>query len=134
MQDLIHSFYGGNCDYFITKDKKLIAKTKVLYELFGIKTKIVQPDELLFHLENIIFSTNLLELIQESLEKEPFKILTENNTIKRLYRLNKLWLNYFTHLQIDSNKQTNELQIVLTKMNSNLWEFMFYEEHDTVIK
>ncbi len=134
LQDAIHSFYGGNCDYFITKDKKLIAKTKVLFELFGIKTKIVQPNDLLFYLENNIFPTDLLELIQESLEKEPLKILTENNTIKRLYRLNKWWLNYFTHLQIDSNKQTKELLIVLTKLNSNLSEFMFYEEHDTVIK
>ncbi len=134
LQDAIHSFYGGNCDYFITKDKKLIAKTKVLYELFGINTKIVHPNELVCHLENNIFPTDLIELIQESLEKEPFRILTEDNTIKRLYRLNKWWLNYFTHLQIDSNVQANELLIVLTKMNSNLSDLMFYEEHDSVIK
>jgi predicted nucleic acid-binding protein len=39
--DSSHAFYAAHCDYFISNDKKTCMKTKVLYTIYQIPTKIV---------------------------------------------------------------------------------------------
>lgn len=41
LHDITHSIYGACCDYFVTRDSRLIKKLTSLYEFFGVKTKII---------------------------------------------------------------------------------------------
>ena len=39
--DSNHAYYSSECDYFVSDDKRTRNKTKVVFELYGIETKIV---------------------------------------------------------------------------------------------
>ena len=41
--DSSHTFYASHCDYFISNDKRTVNKAKVVYDIYGIKTKILMP-------------------------------------------------------------------------------------------
>lgn len=41
--DSIHVFYGAHCDLFISNDKNTRMKAKVVYDIYNIKTKIIEP-------------------------------------------------------------------------------------------
>ena len=45
MHDVSHAIYATSTDYFVSNDPRLIAKTKVVYNYFGIKTKAITLDE-----------------------------------------------------------------------------------------
>src|SRR6185437_2900501 len=45
--DSLHSYYARYCDYLITKDKRLIEKSQALYEIYGVYTKILSPQQFL---------------------------------------------------------------------------------------
>ncbi len=39
--DASHSYFSSHCDYFISNDKRTRYKTRVVFEIYGIKTKVV---------------------------------------------------------------------------------------------
>lgn len=39
--DASHAFYGSRCHYFVCDDKRTRIKTKVVYDIFGIRTKVI---------------------------------------------------------------------------------------------
>ena len=45
LHDISHSIYGAYCDYFVSRDPRLIKKLTSTYEFFGIKTKILDGKE-----------------------------------------------------------------------------------------
>lgn len=45
LHDNTHSIYGACCDYFISRDPRLIKKLTSAYEFFGIKTKIINGEK-----------------------------------------------------------------------------------------
>jgi hypothetical protein len=45
LHDNSHSIYGAYCDYFISRDHRLIKKLTSVYEFFGIKTKIINGEK-----------------------------------------------------------------------------------------
>ncbi|MDI3360566.1 hypothetical protein QQF21_21635 [Lelliottia sp. V89_10] len=50
LHDNSHSIYGAYCDYFISRDPRLIKKLTSAYEFFGIKTKIINGDKEDWHI------------------------------------------------------------------------------------
>ncbi len=44
LHDNTHSIYGAYCDYFVSRDKKLLKKLTPTYEYLGIKTKIIDAN------------------------------------------------------------------------------------------
>lgn len=134
IQDSMHSFYGGHCDYFVVLDKRMIAKTKALYEKFGVFTKIIHPKGLVNELETKLKQVGLVELIQETLEKTPVGTLEEKGVMKKVFRLDNYFLEHFTHIQQNFDPSTGDLMYVFTKMYTTYSNFLFYEEEDHVIK
>lgn len=134
IQDAMHSFYGGHCDYFVAMDKKLKAKTRALYEKFGVFTKIIHPKDLLRELETRLKPIGLVELIQETLVKTPIGTLEEEGVLKKVFRLDHYFLGHFTHMQQNFNSSTEDIMYVFTKMYTTYSDFLFYEEEDHVIK
>lgn len=132
IQDATHSFFGANCDIFVVKDKKLKSKTKALYERFNIQTKVVETDEFLIELRQLLKPVTLGETIKDIQNMCLVDTLVEEGIYKALYRLNRLLLGYFTHIQIE--EESNLTRVLFTKMYTTYSEFMFYQEHDTVIR
>jgi len=133
MQDAMHSFYGGHCDYFVAMDKKLIAKTKALYEKFKVSTKIFHPSIIVEELAKKLEQYDLAQTVKETIGKPPVGTLEEDGIIKGVFRIEQFWLNYFTHLQQEVDPQTGRNTLLFTKMYSTYSNFMFYEEHDNLI-
>ncbi len=42
--DSSHTSFASNCDYFISEDKRIRNKAKVVYEIYDIKTKVLSPE------------------------------------------------------------------------------------------
>lgn len=45
MHDVTHAIYAASADYLVSNDDKFLSKVKVVYDYFGIKTKVVGLDE-----------------------------------------------------------------------------------------
>lgn len=45
LHDNTHAIYGSFCDYFVTRDNKLIKKLKPTYDLLRVETKIINANE-----------------------------------------------------------------------------------------
>ncbi len=134
LQDATHSFYAGHCDYFVVKDKKLRKKTKALYEKFNVSTKVVWAEDIQ-DLLGINFKNNSTEELVSVITKNDYiDYLKEDGIDKYLYRLEGFFAKYFTHLQLENGFEDDSKILLLTKMYPNYSNFMFYQEHDTVIE
>lgn len=47
MHDVTHTIYATAADFFVSEDKKSIAKAKIAYNYFGIPTKVIHLDEIM---------------------------------------------------------------------------------------
>lgn len=65
--DGLHSYYAQSCDYFITDDESLLRKSKALYNLHGIETKILNVSEFLDILPAI--ASNTENSVEDFIEK-----------------------------------------------------------------
>lgn len=128
LQDATHAFYAGHCDFFISMDKKLTAKSKAIYEKFNIQTKIIHPSDLLNELETNLLKNGIEEVLTSAFKNMPIDSLIEDGIQKSLYRLDNYFLDYFTHTQTERNT------IIFSKLQTNYSNFLFYEEHDTLIR
>ncbi len=45
IDDALHTFYGAHCDYFVTMDKRCLAKAKKIYGDLKIASKAVSLSE-----------------------------------------------------------------------------------------
>lgn len=62
IEDAFHSFYGANSDVFLTNDKTLYYRSKLLFEAFEVKSKILKT----FKIENSdLFKKELESLTNE---------------------------------------------------------------------
>lgn len=52
LHDTTHAIYAAYCDVFVTNDKKLKNKTAATYKWLGIKTLVINSDELIAYLAN----------------------------------------------------------------------------------
>jgi hypothetical protein len=52
--DSYHSYYGAYCDFVVSEDKGFVDKTKLLYDIFGIKTKVLYLEEFIDYFNEII--------------------------------------------------------------------------------
>jgi len=62
IEDAFHSFYGANSNVFLTNDKTLYYRSKILFEAFEVKSKLLKT----FKIDN----TNLFKQELESLTNE----------------------------------------------------------------
>ncbi|MCW8898111.1 MAG: hypothetical protein OQJ96_05880 [Flavobacteriales bacterium] len=134
MQDAKHAFYGANCDYFVVMDKKLRKKTKALYDKFNIRTKILSPEEMVIQLNNILSNDNISEAFNVIGRSVPVDELEEDGIKKYQYRLDVRFLDYFTHLQLETGYPNDGRILLFSKPLLNYANYMFYEEFDAVVE
>lgn len=57
--DAQHSYYATNADYVVSSDQGFLSKTKVLYEMYGVETKVMSLDEFAGTID--LFDDSILE-------------------------------------------------------------------------
>ncbi|WP_367388570.1 hypothetical protein [Lewinella sp. LCG006] len=136
--DAEHAFYAAHCDFFVAGDKKLMRKAEVLYEKFGITTKVVNPSEFISFINRIIHDFSgkaddpLLEAFSFVKKEEIVSARkgTEHDPVD-VYgiRLPIFYFNFFDSIVYEQYQ--DGLHIISFKRNRNNYsDFVFYTEVD----
>jgi len=113
--DAEHSFYGAHCDFLVADDRNLRIKSKVLYNEFGIKTKIIEPKEFIYELTKVIDKPN-----------GQIDIL---NDVVKFCKIN----NYIGVLPSDEVENSESYFFKLTKYHFNFFNIIRYWHNDNGI-
>jgi len=139
MNDGFHSYYGAYCDYVVSNDEGFLKKSKSLYKLLNIQTKVLHVDE-------FAQSINLIGNTDEQDATTFFKLLSSDikngvvlgtkpslssdrytTTIKPYHN----YLGYFNKL--DHIKENNRDYLFLSRQTQNYSFFYFYREVEGVV-
>lgn len=139
MNDGYHSYYGAFCDFVVSDDQGFLKKTKALYKLLGIESKVYHIDEFI----------SLFALLKNSLENDSstfFKLLINDiknglvlenkNSLKynRQTTIIKPFHTYLNHFnRIESIIEVNQNYILLRRKTKNYSYFSFYREYQGII-
>jgi hypothetical protein len=139
LNDGFHSYYGAYCDYVISDDNGFLKKTKALYKLLKIDTKVLHIDEFInsfsFSIDNEeicqdTFFSLLINDIKNGLIVNSKKSLQFNReTIT--FKSNHNYLGNFN--RIDQMIQDNVTYLYLYKEIKNYSNFTFFKEYEIVI-
>lgn len=139
INDSYHSYYGAFCDYVVSEDEGFLKKTRVLYRLLDIQTKV-------FRIDDFIKYFGLLSKSSESTQNDFFDLLVNDlrNGIvinsKPSIRFNRhtttikpyhQYLGFFNRM--DSMKEDNKDYVYLYRSTKNYSYFNFYREYEGLI-
>ena len=136
-----HSFYGGHCDYFVSMDKKLGVKSKVLYNEFNIDTKIIEPKDFISELSKVIDPlTNNINFIEEAIDfckKESIieSYVDENGDgVESIaYKLPRFYFNFFNYVVYTNYPEQGGFVMTFRKVFKNFSRFVYFTESETLI-
>jgi|GEM_PF-345886 len=139
MNDGYHSYYGAFCDYVVSDDKGFLKKTKTMYRLLGIETKVFDIVEFMSHFPLLIRSIELdsrtfIKLLVNDLKhglvvgsKNSVKSNRHTTTIKPTHN----YLGYFNSLQ--TIREDGKEFILLRRKTKNYSYFSFFREHAGIV-
>lgn len=139
INDGYHSYYGAFCDYVVSDDQGFLKKTKAMYRLLNIQTKVLHINEFIpyfnilsnnFEKNTNIFFDLLFNDLKNGLvidSKNSMQYDRQTTTIKP----NAIYLGYFN--KIDLIKKYNQDYIFLSRTTNNYSYFSFYREYEGVI-
>lgn len=135
-----HSFYGGFCDYLVSNEKKLVKKSNVLYQRYGLHSKALSPSEFIEtfggfnkEIENLAdFYKVLKSTIQDNLVEEITKFNETQNERVFLYKPKNKIFSYFNYIQGVSHSD-NRTSFHLINVRKTFSKFEFYTEIDFLI-
>lgn len=141
LDDANHSFYAAHCDYFIVNDQQLQVKTKVLYKLLGIETKVLSLEE--FEKEITLIKFNKINLtLKEFLRNvvyelnnafildTPSSFVYPRDYIK--YKLRTPFFQYFNRMDKIKDDKDGEF-LILYKELKTYSKFYSYKEFEALI-
>lgn len=106
--DSLHAYYAQYCDYFVSDDESTRKKTKALYGMMGIATKIMDARGFLSELAIIgpdsesnmlhFFGNLWMDISREQVKREGIEGTTEETSIS--YDTKVKYLNYFDRLAV----------------------------------
>ncbi len=139
INDSYHSYYGAFCDYVVSEDEGFLKKTRVLYRLLDIQSKV-------FHIDDFIKYFSLLSKSNEANQNDFFDLLVNDlrNGIvlnsKPSIRYNrytttiKPYHQYFGFFnRMDSIKEDGKDFIYLYRTTKNYSYFYFYREYEGLV-
>lgn len=136
-----HSFYGAHCDFFVTMDKKLRIKSKVLYKEFNVPTKIIEPNQLISELEKILHipskEQNFLKEVLSFCSKEnliQFYPKADDNEVETyIFKLPSFYFNFFNYLVLRNYQENGSIILTFKKVFKNFSRFIYYTEAEMLI-
>lgn len=139
LNDGIHSYYGAYCDCVVSDDNGFLKKTRALYKLLGIDTKVMHADEFIQSFDFIVekeendqnaFSELLLNDLKNGLIVDSYKsihINRETNTIKPVHN----YLGFFN--RIDKILEDGKSYLYFYRNTNNYSNFTFIREYELVV-
>lgn len=104
-----HAFFGGFCDIVVSKDEDFINKTKFIYDLYEIQTKVYSISEFEEYLKDCNQSKNkglsnlLAELENKETQTNVIRDIEENSEQIIYKKLSDIYFGYFNILIVHSN-------------------------------
>ena len=106
--DAQHAYYAAHCEYLISDDEQLLLKAKVLYNLFGIETKVLNMADFQkkyieiagdLDLNTETYYKNLVNVIKKEELVEVLDIQEQNKKVI-FYKLKDKHFNFFNRLNL----------------------------------
>tara|TARA_B100000508_G_C11465630_1_gene282063 strand:+ start:9287 stop:10612 length:1326 start_codon:yes stop_codon:yes gene_type:complete len=132
--DSMHAFYGAHSDYFVAMDKKLVAKSKAIYEAIGVKTILINPKDLKGVLQERCYQDSFSKVTSRAIENGAVDTLVEHGIKKSLFKINGHWLDYFTHIQIERDPNSEKIRFLFFKEIINFSNHIFNSEVKRLIE
>lgn len=135
--DALHSYFASHCDVLVTDDKSTAKKTKALYQLFKIDTKVVTTDEfnqlvpdllLEFRDDKDWFVQKLDYDLTHAERDEPF---VENDIVCQRLNRNHRYFDFFDVVVLLTGKTT--YQIALCKGYSHALSEPSFSERAKIV-
>ena len=139
MNDGYHSYYGAFCDYVVSDDNGFLKKTRALYKLLGIETKVYHIEEFIpfFNLQVNSFETDtntfwqlLINDLRNGLVLDHFNSIKSNRNTT-VIKPQHQYLGHFN--RIESIKENGKDYILLRRKTKNYSYFSFYREYEGII-
>jgi len=139
LNDSLHSYYGAHCDIVVSEDIGFLKKSKALYKLLKIDTKIMHINDFI---KSYSFSIGQNEsgakIFTDLLENDLANglVINEKKSLKynRITQTIKSSNNYLGHFnKIDVIKQDGNSFIYLYHKVNNYSNFIFYSEIELII-
>jgi hypothetical protein len=137
--DGFHSYYGAYCDCVVSDDNGFLKKTRVMYKLLGIDTKVMNVDDFINSFDFIVEKeekdlNTFVELLMNDLRNgliidsyQSIQINRNTNTIKPLH-------NYFGFFnRIDNIEEDGKNYLYFYRKTENYSSFTFIREYELVI-
>jgi len=137
--DAFHAFYAAHCDIFLSQDKRLRDKAKVLYKESAITTLIFSETEFCNFIDQLIFriqtTTRLADFIRNihTLNTECFYCNIDTRSVITEYRLETFFAGYFDYV-IWVMTDNDTTITVFTKENRTLSNWYYYKELQSLVK
>jgi hypothetical protein len=136
--DSMHSYYARYCDCLVTEDKGMIKKSQILYNMFGVQTKILTTKEFIELLPAIGAATeedamHFMNKITEDLRtcERSQPTVTEHEVITIMNARDK-YLNFFDQI-IQVTNNSNQCYLFLTHQQWHLLSMPNYREQSAII-
>ena len=136
-----HSFYAAFCDFFVASDKKLMTKSKVLYNEFNVDTKIIEPREFITEVEKIMDATNkdsnCFENAFSFCKKEylvrSFPAIKDNRAGTLVFTLPRLYFNCFNYIIYSHYPDKGLFILTFKKVFNDFSKFIYYTETERLV-
>lgn len=136
--DSHHSFYGMFSDYFVSSDKGLITKTKVLYNLYGIRTRVLFLDEFIeefsFLDDNFIDFSSFIQTLRYNIKNSPIvqhKSSLQSEIKSQQQILPNKYFSYFNTLE--SHFLPESETFIFYNQRNGINDFLMVKEFKSVV-
>lgn len=139
VSDANHSFFAAHCDYLVSDDAGMLLKSRALYKMFGISTKVLSFEEFerdfysIAGVEELSFE-HFLDSLKDDLRHGPILSERDSALYKRRYITIELAFNYFGYFNLMDVVIDDEIGsfIVLFNQRLNYSSFTSYKEMEGV--
>ncbi len=139
LNDAQHSYYARYCDYLVTEDKGLTEKSKALYNLYKVDTKVLSVKEFLEILPGIGADTegsaeHFVEKFSNDVvdgHKQEACDLSDGSVAWTIV-LSQLYLNFFDHM-IQRVMATGEVYFTLGRTDEHNYLSPSFREQEAVV-
>ena len=138
--DIQHAFYGAHCDYFVTQDKKALAKAAQVYQVMEVTTKALTVDGFIDDIkgcypirptfQSVVSSVSETIRSQECLLNH---VTPQDGEIIQAcaFKTSTMIMNYFNYLECLELKDV--IAVSLLHIDTNLSKFIFFDEIKKIV-
>lgn len=139
LNDSLHSYYGAYCDCVVSDDSGFLKKTRALYKLLGIETKVLHAEEFIKSFDFILdkeeldilkFKDLLVNDLKNGLvinERKSIRYNRQSFTIKPIHK----YLGFFN--RIDKLVEDSNSYLYFYRRTKNYSYFRFLREYEMVV-